>query len=296
MKKLFLVFLLFIPFFCNSQVELAISLSITNLESQPISHKRAYLCSSDSIVDVRMIRNGEVQFVVDRCSIDNLFVAIHQSDESVCRVRLSTLINCKKPILMTSSIISILYITETKESQSHDMNEIPKSNVYVRPFEFEQKVNDLKCWRESKLSQLNEPMLCDKNTKESYRFVWYGDGILHFYDPYCFRIEKVDGLTFVYFSYQLWDKCEESTLFHDVFFLRPEDCECLSTLISKLNQNVKSDNINVTSSFEANIDGQYHVIFRGEGEDPALDELQKFLWSLTGLGENKIVHKKQRIE
>ena len=56
------------------------------------------------------------------------------------------------------------------------------------------------------------------------------------------------------------------------------------------------ENNSILYSFEANINGQYHVIFRGEGEDPALDELQKFLWSLTGLGENKIVHRSQRIE
>lgn len=56
------------------------------------------------------------------------------------------------------------------------------------------------------------------------------------------------------------------------------------------------ENHSVFNALEANIDGKYRVIFRGEGEDEDMEELRRFLWDLTGLGENKIVHKRQRIE
>lgn len=156
-----------------------------------------------------------------------------------------------------------------------------------------------------RLAMLREPILFDSCLTDTYRFTWFvNNDYYHAFDPYSIRIvpnNSKDALMYVSCCYL--DCCESTTLICYVIpipetsyneFLGYFDEMCFykkTSIIESAFFEFPS-----TSILEANIDGQYHVIFRGEGEDPALDELQKFLWSLTRLGENKIVHKRQRIE
>lgn len=157
-------------------------------------------------------------------------------------------------------------------------------------------------WYSRQLIQLQEPVMCNGYSQNAYRFVWSGGQKMQYftYDPYSFRIELDSlGRGVLYCSYCLYDACDENQVYGDVVFMNKTKTEEFLELIKKLcfwTCKPKNDNGGNSYILEANIDGNYHVIFRGEGEDPALDELQKFLWSLTGLGENKIVHKRQRIE
>lgn len=161
-------------------------------------------------------------------------------------------------------------------------------------------------WCSLNLYELKEPVLFDNYTQDVYRFTWFiNNAVHHEYEPYSIRIEPDEiGGAIMYFSYRLWDYCEEYPIYCDIIPIDKEVYQKFAEMIDRIGLVDKPSIVDEEDCFEgqylnileANVDGQYHVIFRGEGEDPALDELQKFLWSLTGLGENKIVHKKQRIE
>lgn len=157
-------------------------------------------------------------------------------------------------------------------------------------------------WYSRQLIQLNEPVMCNGYSQNAYRFVWSGGQKMQYftYDPYCLRVEFDSfGSATLYCHYCLFDECDENQTYCDVIFLNESKTDEFLKYIEELcfwTSKSVNDNGGKSIIFEANVNGQYHVIFRGEGEDPALDELQKFLWSLTGLGENKIVHKRQRIE
>ena len=170
----------------------------------------------------------------------------------------------------------------------------------------EYSVGTLINWCSRNICKLNETSIYDAKTEKTYRFTWISTLSPYSYEPYTMRICLNDnGSALLYFSYEGFDICENRRLFCDIILIEKNLLDGFVELVKKLDfancakVNRKVDELICSKSIsilEANINGHYHVIFRGEGEDPALDELQKFLWSLTGLGENKIVHRKQRIE
>lgn len=163
-------------------------------------------------------------------------------------------------------------------------------------------------WYSWNLLQLKEPILFNGTDSDTYRFTWIGNTYFHEYDPYSVRIEKMnDGSAMVYCSYKNNSResgSGSSSLYCDIF---PMDKETFCKFLNLVNINEflkKSSLVNQegekddseTRIFEICKNGQYHVVYRYKGEDTDMDELQKFLWNLTGLGENKIVHRRQRIE
>ena len=169
-----------------------------------------------------------------------------------------------------------------------------------------QEANLMQRWFSYNLSMLQEPILHENQINKVFRFSWFvNNGYHRQYEPYSVRIELDNqGNKTACFSYRLWDECEHNPLFcvfsdlDDVIFntflniIQKMEFWESPSLIEKDGSFDKGS----TNIFEANIDGQYHVIFRGEGEDEGMEELREFLWGLTGLGENKIVHRRQRIE
>ena len=164
---------------------------------------------------------------------------------------------------------------------------------------------DLIGWYSWHLLRLNEKELYNETTRNVYRFTMVSNKYFYTYEPYSMRIEICkDGGAVLYFAYEIWDECDQHDLYCDIV---PLDEDCFVKFI-KLFQQLGfweasyTENPNklyeteVTYIIEALVNGQYHVMFRGAGEDEALDGLQEFLWELTGLGKNKIIHFRQRIE
>lgn len=155
------------------------------------------------------------------------------------------------------------------------------------------------------LMKFHEPVLWGKikTEKEVFRFSWISENTFS-YEPYIIRIEHLNNnKSVVYLSYQKLNDCDDEELFFEVFPIKESEYQCFRVLLESTDINNSAtikegkglfDTL-MTNILEANIDGQYHVIFRGD-EDERMEELRRFLWDLTGLGENKIVHKRQRIE
>ena len=159
-------------------------------------------------------------------------------------------------------------------------------------------------WYSWHLLRLQEKELCNGCVNNTYRFTMISNFRYYNYEPCSFRIElRDDGQAVLYCSYEKRNAYEKE-LYCDIYPMDEQYMSEFQRLLNKIDfwnacpndepASLAEKNINYI--LEANVNGQYHVIFRGEGEDPALDVLQKFLWNLTGLGENKIVHKRQRIE
>ncbi len=160
-------------------------------------------------------------------------------------------------------------------------------------------------WYSWHLLRLEENELCNNTLKNVYRLTMVSNTFFYKYEPYSIRIEPgVNGTAVLYCSYEKHDEFGGNTLYCDIV---PIDNSTYLGFQNILNQMcfwealpVGAPNelykVKKTNILEANIDGQYHVIFRGEGEDEGMEKLRRFLWDLTGLGENKIVHRRQRIE
>ena len=166
--------------------------------------------------------------------------------------------------------------------------------------ECENDAREIANWINNRLFVLEEPVLSSGNKQQVIRFTWCKNRVIYTYVPYCMRIEpnnQSGALMFV--SYILWDACEENLLYHDII---PIDDSTYYKIVDKAKGMVSNNNLSVCDQgganniFEMYSNGQYHVIFRGDGEDEGMEELREFLWKLTGLGENKIVHRRQRIE
>lgn len=160
-------------------------------------------------------------------------------------------------------------------------------------------------WYTWNLLRLKEDELCNGSLKDIYRFTMVSNTYFYTYEPYSMRIEpNVDGTAIMFCSYERYDECERKTLYCDIVPLGAEDYSRIQNIVKQMRFWEAKPTENPydlyktakTNILEANIDGKYHVIFRGEGEDEGMEELREFLWGLTGLGENKIVHKRQRIE
>lgn len=169
-----------------------------------------------------------------------------------------------------------------------------------------QEASLMQKWFSYNLSMLQEPILYDKQKKSVFRFTWFiNNGYYRLYEPFSIRIELDENNNRIaHFTYRRWDECENNPLFCEIKDL--DNClfNRFIVIIEKMKfwespsliEKEGAFDKGSTNILEANIDGKYHVIFRGEGEDEGMEELREFLWGLTGLGENKIVHKRQRIE
>lgn len=156
------------------------------------------------------------------------------------------------------------------------------------------------------LMKFHEPVLFGKSEtgKDVFRFSWISEESFS-YEPCIIRIEHFkNDRSVVYLSRQKLNDCDEEELLFEVSPIKESDYRCFLMLLESTDFNNSAtiregeglfDTLK-TNILEANINGKYHVIFRGDGEDEGMDELRRFLWDLTGLGENKIVHKRQRIE
>ncbi len=160
-------------------------------------------------------------------------------------------------------------------------------------------------WCTWNLLRLKEDELCNGSLKDVYRFTMVSNSCFYKYEPYSMRIKPFEnGTAIMYCSYERYDECERKELYCDLVPLDEENYSRFLNIVKQMRfwEAKPTENPNdlyktkKTNILEANIDGKYHVIFRGEGEDEGMEELREFLWELTGLGENKIVHKRQRIE
>ena len=156
-------------------------------------------------------------------------------------------------------------------------------------------------WYSWNLLRLNEPVLCNGSVNDIYRFTWIANTFFHEYDPYSIRIERQDeGSAIVYCNYETRSGREISSLCCNIFSIDANTFNQFLELVNtirfgdgkSLTHQKGWQNSSVTMILEISNNSKYHVIFRGEGEDEGLEELQRFLWVLTGLGENKIVHKR----
>lgn len=156
------------------------------------------------------------------------------------------------------------------------------------------------------LMKFHEPVLSEKSEEEKdvFRFLWISEDFFS-YEPYIVRIEHFkNDRSIVYFSYQKLNDCDEEELFFEVFPIKESDYQSFLLLLEStdfqnrttIREGEELFGTLKTNILETNIDGKYHVIFRGEGEDEGMEDLREFLWGLTGLGENKIVHRRQRID
>lgn len=157
-------------------------------------------------------------------------------------------------------------------------------------------------WCNVRFSILNEPTLHDGNNKNKvlYRFSWSSNKADHLYVPYSFRIELGERANvFMYCSYVLWDECDEDLIYHDVILLDKTSSDSLEMLVTRadfVHSVPLLDGGGLSYILEICKEGQYYVVFRGTGEDQSMEVLQQFLWKLSGLKENKIVHRKLHIE
>ncbi|MBR7024083.1 MAG: hypothetical protein IKI09_11555 [Bacteroidales bacterium] len=157
------------------------------------------------------------------------------------------------------------------------------------------------------LMELNEPILHENYGmgQNVFRLTWISKEMFYDYEPYSIRLEHTPSdNTIMYVSYQKWNECDEKEMYVNIVSMKKGDYEQFLRLMETTGFYNKTtiwedeDLFDYSNMLilEANIDGQYHVIFRGDGEDEGMEELREFLWGLTGLGENKIVHRRQRIE
>ncbi len=368
MKKLFLFLVLSLSIQSFSQEALKLTFNVSFIADSVVNvvnGKTMYLCTTDSVTDNRMLRDGRAYFVIEKDKLDECMIAIRQDDESLLRIKLKAFLEFGEPVVTPYMKVSIDDIESVNANYGYKKDEIKKPNVYHRfvnqnsftkesqlkqygvlrwYFPSELFMNKDSCydnylskwfneerylrvygeypkdglidsvkdsllekraecyagWYSDRLIQLKEPILCNGYPRDVYRFTWSSNEVYYIYDPYCMRIELDDeGNAIMYCSYLRWDDCEDYILYCDIVPLQKSEITEMLSLLKRTNMDrVKPllDNGGSNNILEANINGKYHVIFRGDGEDEGLEELREFLWKLTGLGENKIVHKRQRIE
>ena len=368
MKKLFLFLVLSLSIQSFSQEALKLTFNVSFIADSVVNvvnGKTMYLCTTDSVTDNRMLRDGRAYFVIEKDKLDECMIAIRQDDESLLRIKLKAFLEFGEPVVTPYMKVSIDDIESVNANYGYKKDEIKKPNVYHRfvnqnsftkesqlkqygvlrwYFPSELFMNKDSCydnylskwfneerylrvygeypkdglidsvkdsllekraecyagWYSDRLIQLKEPILCNGYPRDVYRFTWSSNEVYYIYDPYCMRIELDDeGNAIMYCSYLRWDDCEGYALYCDIVPLQKSEITELLSLLRRIHQDSAKpllDNGGSNNILESNLNSQYHVIFRGDGEDEGMEELREFLWGLTGLGENKIVHRRQRIE
>lgn len=147
----------------------------------------------------------------------------------------------------------------------------------------------------SELIKLEEPVICYGYPKNVYRFTWFHNELKYDYNPYSIRIEEDDiDNHIVIYSYCYWGKniCNYDC---DTLALNEEQWSDFIKLINDFNFWEKPSTLDTlvavfggsTYILESYVDNRYHVIFRETALDSSIDNLQKYLWKLTGLKKNK---------
>lgn len=317
-----LLLLLLTSFHIYSQNVKELTLEVKNLSDGTGFYGNVYLMTFNGLSQPYSCENGNVQIIFDDSlmNTNRTFITIRQDNNSIANVNMNCLISSKGPIILPKMSVevkefsSIPMLTELSEilillsngSDEKKVNPDLKDDGGFYPKRVFRKANDQTKYLANRMAWLlqflNEPILCNKHSTNAYRFTWTSNQYPYEYDPYSVRIEiQEDGHAIMFCNYYCGKEERGSKLNCDIISM---DSLSLGQFIQKTNDvdlkdevfSAGAENNSIIYSFEANIDGHYHVIFRGEGEDPALDELQRFLWSLTGLGENKIVHRRMRIE
>lgn len=147
------------------------------------------------------------------------------------------------------------------------------------------------------LNELHEPILCNGYPNEVYRLTWYNGFLAYEYQPYSIRIENFDdGKHVVYFSYVKWNRRHNRLLSKtDVWELDETKWNAFLALLNKFcfwdMPSEQETAVMVcdgnTLILEGNKDNQYKAIFRIEDLDPAVDQIEDYLWNLTGIKKNK---------
>ena len=299
-----------------------LTLEIKNLKDDSGFCGNVYLTTEYGISQCFRCEDGvvEIHFLEETIQTNLTFISIRQDKAGVANVNMDCLLSSKAPVKLPKTSVEVKgfeYVpmpTELFEA----IKLLPCRGVEtkLRPdlqeYEicFPKKVfrtgNDftkyLAKWFSWKLQHLNEPVLCHKYPNDVYRFTWTSLSYIYDYDPYSVRIEvQEDGSAMVFCSYYYNKDNKKNAVCFDVVTISAQSFEQFLRIMKEVDLRDKVftqdiDNHTVFNAIEANIDGKYHVIFRGEGEDEGMEELREFLWSLTGLGENKIVHRRQRIE
>ncbi len=160
-------------------------------------------------------------------------------------------------------------------------------------------------WCSKNLLELCEPNFSNGYEKNAFRFTWISNYKHYLYDPYTIRIETdKKNNPIMYFSYKMFDFCDRNSIVCKIIpmtnseyqkFLYLVDEYQYWTIPSRVDQG-EGDSEFAFSILEGIYNDRYHVVYRDSKRDKGMMKIREFLWSLTGLGENKIVHKRQRIE
>ncbi len=324
MKNNRIITLLFIVVYslAYSQDVKKLTLEIKYLDDGSGYCGNVYLKTDEGLSQPYLCENGNVQilFFENIIQTERTFITIRQSNDCIANVNMDCLLSSKAPIKLPKMSVEVKdfnYVPmPTELSEILKLFPIGREETKLRPDlqeygnHFPKKVsrtgNDfakyLSRWFSWLLQCLNEPVLYNKYPNDVYRFTWTSLSYIYDYDPYSVRIEvQDDGSAMLFCSYYYNKDNKKNAVCFDVSTISSQSFEQFLQRVKDIDLKDKVfttdiENHSIFYSLEANIGGKYHVIFRGDGENEGMEELREFLWSLTRLGGNKIVHKRQRIE
>lgn len=196
-----------------------------------------------------------------------------------------------------------LFLEDFRLGHGHYPNQQEQDSIVFR-ISRQSAENDVG-WCSENLLELCEPNFSKGYDKDVFRFTWISNYNHYLFDPYSIRIE-MDGenTPIMYFSCKMFDLCDNKSIICKVIPMTDSEYQEFLYLVneyhywnlpSRVDQG-EGDSEFAFSILEGIVNGRYHVIFRDAKRDIGMMKIREFLWSLTGLGENKIVHKRQRIE
>lgn len=321
-NRIFVFLFLLVHTVVYSQDVRKLTLEIKNLNDDTGFCGNVYFKTERGILQCFRCEDGivEINFLEETALSSSTFIAIRQEEVGIANIDLDCLLRSNAPIKLPKMSVEVKefkYVPmPTELSEAIELLPCRTLETKLKPdlqeYEscFPKKVSRtgngftkyLAKWFSWNLQHLNEPVLCHKYPNDVYRFTWTSFSYIYDYDPYSVRIEvQDDGSAILFCSYYYNKDNKKNAVYYDVFAISSQSFEQFLQKINEINLRDTTFTTNVEghsvfNSLEANINGKYHVIFRGDGEDEGMEELREFLWGLTGLGENKIVHKRQRIE
>ncbi len=160
-------------------------------------------------------------------------------------------------------------------------------------------------WCSENLLGLSEPNFSNGYDKNVFRLTWISSYNQYLYDPYSIRIEMdVENNPIMHLSCKMFDFCGDKIIICKIIPMTDSEYQKFLYLVdeyhywelpSRVDQG-EGESEFAFSILEGIFNGRYHVIYRDAKRDKGMMKIRKFLWDLTGFGENKIVHKRQRIE
>lgn len=299
-----------------------ITLEINNLKDDTGFCGNVYLNTEYGISQCFRCEDGivEIHCLEETIQSKLTFITIRQEESGIANVNMNCLLSSKAPIILPKISVGVKdfkYVpmpTELSDAikllpcrgvESKLKPDLQESESYFPKKVFRIGNNSTKYlsrWFSWQLQRMNEPILCHNYSNDVYRFTWTSLSYFYGYDPYSVRIEvQENGSALLFCSYYDNKDNKKNEAYFDVVTISSQSLEQFLQIMKEVDLRDKTltrdiENHSVFYSLEANVNGKYHVIFRSEGEDEGVEELRRFLWDLTGLGENKIVHKRQRIE